>query len=181
MNTTTTNLIDAARNYYVFQCITINDEQRPNGKKITEGCGRWCMKSSVHPLRYLATDEYGQGKEYITILQGSCPNHPENKSGRRKQRLNEDRLNIKTFTSRKDALFCIDLLNEVVEETQPNEKPQGMSLHDIEIPSNPLGSSPTDWNWERMREARIKQNKKIKDAEDEAEEMYWIDVAKGLI
>ena len=122
------------RNHYVFQCITLNPEQRPNGKRITEGCGRWCVYSSPKELRYL------NSKGEQEILQGYCSNHPENTTGNRKQRLNEDRLDIHTYSTRKDAQNAVDLKNGVKQPPQPKGEPQGLSQRKIVVPA-PLGQT----------------------------------------
>ena len=167
------------RNHYVFQCITLNPEQRPNGKRITEGCGRWCVYSSPKELRYLNNN----GEQ--EILQGYCSNHPENKTGNRKQRLNEERLDIRTLTTRKDAQYIIDTLNGVREQQQPKDEPQGLTLRDIQVPA-PLGeSNPTGWTAEKwktvLRRREEHATKKVIQQAGE-EEAYWDDLAsKGLI
>ena len=162
----------------MFQCITLNKEQRPNGKQITEGCGRWCVYSSPKELRYLNSN----GEQ--EILQGYCSNHPENKTGNRKQRLNEDYLKVKNVKSRAAAKYAIDFINDELDEDKPkpNEKPEGVCLYDIEIPSNPLGSSAQDLNWDRRLKVKTEGDRLAAAKEEGDEEAYWDDLAsKGLI
>jgi hypothetical protein len=177
-----TNTIDADRNermnYYVFKCSTIHPKQRPKGKKLSEGCGRACIKASKHPLRYINS----KGEE--EILQGRCMNHPENESGTRKQRLNEDYLKVKNVKSRAAAKYAIDFINDELDEDKPkpNEKPEGVCLYDIEIPSNPLGSSAQDLNWDRRLKVKTEGDRLAAAKEEGDEEAYWDDLAsKGLI
>jgi hypothetical protein len=163
MNTTTTNLTDATRNertkYYVFQCTSLHPDQRQEGgKKPTEGCGKWCLKGSKKPLRYITNKRDIPDSDYETILQGRCVNHPENKDGSRKQRLNEDYLNIRTFDNRKDAQFTIDVLNgddkPTTIEDPKFEFPVGVSLHEVKVPK-PLGEKSVK-TWERLAERERK-------------------------
>ena len=147
METKPTNLTDATRNYYVFQCTTIHPNQRPKGEKITEGCGLFCIKSSKHKLRYINS----KGKE--EILQGCCTNHPENESGKHKPRLNEEYLKVEKVSSLEVAKMFIHRLNN------PNEKPQGLTLPSIETPA-PIGGYFIDepepfWDDDELRHSRL--------------------------
>ena len=138
------------RKHYVFQCQNLHKTQRPTGKKISDGCGRYCVKSSPDELRFIQRG--GKKKGEWTILQGYCTNHPENKNGTRKQRLNEDYQTIRTFSTRRDAQFCIDALNGELDKTQPNKNPQGVSLMEIEVPA-PLGEKSVKM-WSRLAEKK---------------------------
>ena len=160
-----TNTIDADRNermkYYVFQCTSLHPDQRQEGgKKPTEGCGKYCIKGSKKTLRYIARKWVeGEWVNYETILQGRCLNHPENTGRERKQRLNEDYLNIRTFDKRMDAQFTIDILNgddsPTTEEDPKFEFPVGVSLHEVKVPK-PLGEkSVKSWEGLAARERKI--------------------------
>ena len=124
------------RKHYVFQCQSLHDTQRPKGNKISDGCGRWCIKSSPDELRFMHRG--GKKIGQWTILQGRCTNHPENVSGARKQRLNQDYQTIRKCPTLREAKFLIDALNGELDKPQPNKNPQGLSLMDIEVPA-PLG------------------------------------------
>jgi hypothetical protein len=165
-------------NYYVFKCSTIHPKQRPIGKKISEGCGRACIKASKHPLRYINS----KGEE--EILQGRCMNHPENKGNERRQRLNEDYLKVRKVETRAAANYAIDFINGELDEDRPqptNEKPEGLSLHNIKIPSKPLGTSTQDLNWERRLKVKLEADRLAAAKIEGDEQAYWDDLAsKGL-
>jgi hypothetical protein len=137
-----TNLIDAhrnerrkKRNHYVYKCEKKigTDEQRPKGRKLTQTCGQICVYSSSKPLHYF-NEKTGKWER----LQGSCSNHPETKTGRMKQRLNEDVMLILTYSTKEDALNGMKAWRAGEMPTHPKDEPQGLTLPSIETPA-PIG------------------------------------------
>jgi hypothetical protein len=150
-------------NYYLFQCISLHPDQRQEGGQMpTEGCGKYCIKGSKKTLRYIARKETELGSDewvnYETILQGRCTNHPENESNERKQRLNEDYLNIRTYSTRKDAQNAVDTLNGVKQPPQPKGEPQGLSQRKIVVPA-PLGQTSDEpepfWDEDELKHSGL--------------------------
>jgi hypothetical protein len=154
------NLTDATRNnrlkirnHYVYRCMIKagDEEQRPSGHPLTPACGEWCLYSTPKPLYWLnpATNKH----EWI---QGSCSNHPEHKCGRKKTRLNENRMVIYTFSTKQDALNAIKGLKDGQEP--PKDEPQGLTLPSIETPA-PIGyfnSEPEPfWDDDELRHSRL--------------------------
>ena len=140
---------------------------RPLGKKLSEGCGRWNPKSSAKPLQYIPLDYADPDKDYgdsppsdkLEWQQGDC----KGEDCKRKPRLNRNKMIVEKFETRLEMLAFIRAKNQ----------PEGLTLPSIEVPK-PLGETHRQMFLDMVNEDR-------KDAEDEAEEMYYIDVAKGLV
>jgi hypothetical protein len=133
LTSATRNKRTKKRNHYVYKCEQKigTDDQRPKGRKLTQTCGEICVYSSPKPLRW-----FNENTNKWERLQGSCKNHPETKTGRMKQRLNEDKMLIFTYSTKQLALKKALEWKAGKMPIHPQDEPQGLTLPSIEYPSH---------------------------------------------
>ena len=90
-------MIEIDRHFWVYKCEATDSRMRPNGKKISEGCKVWGIKSSKY------SDLNDKGNEWG--VQGLC------KECGRKRRLNASTGKIKGFKSKEAAQEYCDAMN----------------------------------------------------------------------
>jgi len=87
------------RHYWVFRCENTHPNQRPNGKKMREGCLTWGIKSTKH----------SDLNDKQLVLMGGCQGLCK-KCGR-KPRLQPRTTNLKGFKSKEAAVEYCDAMN----------------------------------------------------------------------
>ena len=87
------------RTYWVWRCVNNHPNMRPNGLKITDGCGQHQIKSSKY------SDLEEKDLQLIGGLQGLCKNCG------RKPRLSPKTTKLKGFTNKQAAQEYCEAMN----------------------------------------------------------------------
>ena len=92
------------RYFHVWECAVIQNEHRPLGRKLTEGCGTWQIKSSKHK------DTMKPKHGTMAICKHGCKGNGG--KGPRKARLNPSTRKFYTFDNAGAAIAFRDAMNE---------------------------------------------------------------------
>jgi len=93
-------MVSKSRTYWVFRCENTHPNMRPSGKKLSEGCLKWMIKSSKH------SDLEGQD------VQGLC----KTEECGRKPRLQPKTKRLFSFDTKESAIaFCNQMNTQGVE------------------------------------------------------------------
>ena len=103
LETDTKEEVHATRYFHAWKCEVTNKVHRPNGRKQTEGCGKWMVKSSKH-----------DGEDPEAGLMAQCKTCKGNGGkGPRKVRLNRKNRQFYTYLQADVAkAFCEALNNQ---------------------------------------------------------------------